>query len=213
MACNSSEPTLFPELVDQIKEAGPNALTEAERQALVVGVVPWCRKLARQFVAAVRGKSGRKLDVEDMEAEAFLAAAEAARFFDTRRGIAFTTYVRAWVDTHLIAVTDPRYEVAAAAMEFPDRVSARDDGPEEIETPGPDADARRLLGNLNEPARTVVRLVVFDRLTVGRVAVQLDMPLKDVRLHLRNAADRLAKARGTDDAVAAMIAMSGNGDE
>jgi DNA-directed RNA polymerase specialized sigma24 family protein len=40
----------------------------------------------------------------------------------------------------------------------------------------------------------VVRLSVFDRLTPGRIAVQLDMPLKDVRLHLRNASHKLGKA-------------------
>jgi DNA-directed RNA polymerase specialized sigma24 family protein len=210
MSCSAGEPTLFPELVEQIKEAGPNGLSEPERQALVLGVLSWCRRLARDFAGELRRK-GRAVEVDDMEGEAFLAAAEAAQYYDPRRGVAFTTFVRPWVQTHLIAVTDPRYTVAAAAMEFPERVTSREDGPEEIERPGPDADARRVLGNLAEPARSVVRLSVFDGLTPGRIAVRLDMPLKDVRLHLRNAAARLGKVRETDDAVADMIAAAGNG--
>jgi RNA polymerase sigma factor (sigma-70 family) len=210
MACNSSEPSLFPELVEQAKDAGPNSLSGAERHKLVESVIGWCRKLARDFAAA-RRLAGQRLEVDDIESEAFVAAAEAACYFDPRRGIQFTTYVRAWVDRHLIAVADPRYRIEAAAMEFPERVASRDDGPEEIDPPGPDADARRILGSLAEPARTIVRLSVFDRLSPGRIAAQLGMPLKDVRLHLRNSAAKLNHGSSNDAGFAAMMAAAGNG--
>jgi hypothetical protein len=120
MSCPADGPLLFPELVEQVREAGPNTLTEGERQSLVVGVLNWCRKLARDFARDLRTRTGRVVDVEDMEGEAFVAATEAAQYWHASRGVAFTTFVRPWVQTHLIAVTDQRYTVPMAGMEFPD---------------------------------------------------------------------------------------------
>lgn len=215
MSCapQAAPPLLFPELLEQVREAGPNSLSETERQRLVIGVVAWCRRLARDFAAELPRRGGRRAEVEDLEAEAFVAAAEAAAYFDPRRGVQFTTFVKPWVQTHLIAITDPRYKVEAGGMEFPERVAAREDGPTEIEADEPDADARRMLAGLPEPTRSIVRLAVFDRLTPGRIAVQLDMPLKDVRLHLRNATDKLGRGARNDDAVGLMLALSGNDGE
>jgi RNA polymerase sigma factor (sigma-70 family) len=205
----SAAADLFPELAEKIKDAGPNSLTEGERQKLVVAVIPWCRKLAREHADHIR-RTGRRVETEDLEAEAFVAASEAAQYFDPRRGCQFTTFVKPWVQTHLIAKTDLRYQVEAAGMEYPDRQPDRADGPEEIEPAGPTAAELRILGNLPEPTRTVVRLSVFDRLSPGRIADQLGMALKDVRLHLRNAAGRLGKVADGDNAVGAMLAASGN---
>jgi DNA-directed RNA polymerase specialized sigma24 family protein len=214
---------LFPDQVAEVRKAGPNALSEPERHKLVEKVIPWCRRLARDHATAIRLATGRRLEIDDLEGEAFVAAAEAAIYYDPRRGVGFTTYVRPWVQTHLTQKTDPRYTVQAAGMEFPERVADRDDGPAEVEADTPDADEARLLGNLQEPARTIVRLCVFEGLSPAQVAIQAaGMPYydhgvrrvieadKDVKLIMRNAAAKLARGVATGDAVDAMIGASGN---
>jgi RNA polymerase sigma factor (sigma-70 family) len=201
---------LFPEVL-AAKEAGPNALTEPERQALVIKVIPWCRKLARDHADELSRK-GRRVEVEEVESEAFLAATDAAQYYDPRRVAAeFITFVRPWVQNHLTAVTDPRYQVQAVAIEFPERIADRDDWPAEAEPDGPDADQETQLRNLPEPTRTIVRLSVFDRLPPGRIAAQLGIALKDVRLHLRNAVGRLNRAAESDAAAAAMFGTPDTG--
>jgi DNA-directed RNA polymerase specialized sigma24 family protein len=219
-----AEYTLFPESVEQLRAAGPNALSEPERQGLVVGVIDWCRKLAHQHARKLRSK-GRTPDTDNLEGEAFLAATEAAQYFDERRGVRFTTFAGAWVRTHLMSVTDDRLDVAAAPLDEPAWVEMRADGGDpavlaeeaeegqflraveawgESEAEVPEI-WRRLLGNLAGTAREAVRLLVFERLPASRIAQQLGMEVKDVRLVLRNAAARLSKARAAGDAFDRML--------
>jgi RNA polymerase sigma factor (sigma-70 family) len=174
---------------------------------MILSVTKWCRKLARDHCSEV-GRMGRRFEVEDLESEAFLAATEAAQYWHESRGVQFITFASAWIRTHLIAVTDPRLTPQGAGIEFPERIESREDGPEEIEDAKPCEVSRRLLGNLPEPTRTIVQLSVFSRLSPGRIAMQLGIPLKDIRLHLRNAGDRLKKASAAGDGVDQMIAMA-----
>jgi RNA polymerase sigma factor (sigma-70 family) len=221
------------ELVAQARAAGPNSLTEAERQKLVLSVVDWCRKLANAHYKTLRESVRAALDVDDLHSEAFVAATEAAEYFDPRRGIQFTTFSAAYIRTHLTGIADPRHALAArsveSAEEFPDRAGEGED-PAALAEEAEEAALigtcerwnkseeevrqiwRRLLSNLPEPTREIVRLLVFERQPASRIAMRLGMKAKDVRLHLRNAAKRLTKAEATGAAADVLCAASGNGD-
>jgi RNA polymerase sigma factor (sigma-70 family) len=203
-----SQPCLFPE-IEQARRGGENTLTEPEREGLVLGVLDWCRRLARDH-AETLAQCGRRPEADDLIQEAFLAATEAARYYHADRGTRFTTFVKPWVQIHLTAVTDRRLVVPMGAMEHPESVKDRDDGPEAIEPDEPDAGERRLLGNLPEPCRTIVRLSVFDGLGPDRIAAQLGLAVKDVKLMMRNGAARLGRALDSDGDFDGMAAASGN---
>ena len=200
---------LFPELCEQVRKAGANALSDPERHALIAKYLRWFRKLARAQAKRLASQ-GRPAEVEDVEGEAFLAASEAAQFYRPEIGVQFGTFATAWIARHFARTYDARLAVPAVGLEFPDRQVAREDGPEEAADPEPDEEGRRLLNNLPEPTRTIVRLSVFARLSPGRIADQLGMSLKDVRLELRNAAAKLGRAVAVGEAMDCMSRASGN---
>lgn len=166
-----------------------NALSDADRGKLVEGVMAWCRKQARDAAKAA-SLAGRSIDVEDLESEAFIAAVCASKVYDPTTKNKFLTVAAAWVKTHLRMILDPRRTVRPGQIGAPELVTARDDG-DEAEPYDPNKAELRTLRSIKEPARSIVRMVIFGDLTPDQVAVQLGMEVKDVKLHLRNAAESM----------------------
>ena len=167
-----------------------NTLTEGERMALVESCQRTCSKEARAAANAAPAH-----EFEDLEQEAFLACVEASRRWLPDRGTKFNTYATACVRRHLAnVVTRQRGEglvriEAWDAVEQPDR-----EGVEEKDEVVPLTDEQtEALRRLGEPALTVVTLLVVHGLNPDQVAVQLDRPVKDVKLIARNAAKALPR--------------------
>lgn len=185
-----------------------NDLTEAERQELAASVFALCRKMAREKAAELRDQ-GRRVDADELEGDAMLAAVQAAREFDPARGeryetraVKFSTFARGFIATALLASTDER---ALPRVKYTDRLERLDrpggDGGEEDREPvEPNDGQARLLGLLHEPARTVVRLVVFEGLTPDQAAARTGRKPKDIKLILRNAAADLMDRQTTHGA-------------
>lgn len=165
-----------------------NALTEPERMALVASCKRTCAKEAR---AAASGNPAHEF--EDLEQEALLACVEAARRWSPTLGTKFNTYATACIRRHLANVTTKHRGEGVVhiagwdAVVQPDR-ECEDEGPEPLTDAQAEAVAR-----LGEPAATVVRLLVVDKLSPDQVATQLGRPVKDVKLIARNAAKSLPR--------------------
>lgn len=195
----------------------PNALSPAERQKLVVSVIPWCKKAAREQVQALE-RIGRAADFEELESEAYVAACQAAEFYREGKGATFLSYARTWIANRFREATDTRRTVQAGHLACPEIVPepelAAEDGPD---TYTPTADEERMLRVLDEPARTIVRMVVFEGLSPDQVALQMaGQPyyvkvkgrtvkrtvgeVKDVKLIIRNSVEALGKYMKAEDA-------------
>jgi len=174
--------------------AGPrteNALPQSVRDALVEGCVNLCKKVARTFARTIPGA-----DVEDLEGEAALACVEAARFWQPEGSAKFSTFAQSYMEKRLKGLAaDQRQSAALVRPEDWDPIARDADEAPEEENAGPTDDDRELLAKLDEPARTAVRLVVFERTAPDRAAEQLGMPVKDLKLVLRNAAKVLEKEK------------------
>lgn len=169
----------------------PNNLSDHERNRLVESCLPWCKKLAREHAKSIN-LADRHFDIEDLESEAYVACVHASQFYRPDRGTKFITMASAWIRTHLRSVTDSRRVVVPGRMSQPELVEEQDcDG--DAEAYSPNEAEERMLRTLDEPARTVVRLIVFDGLRPEQVAAQLGMEVKDVKLVMRNSAEKLGK--------------------
>jgi RNA polymerase sigma factor (sigma-70 family) len=168
----------------------PNDLTKEERNALVEGCLPWCKKLAREHAQTLKCAE-RHFDADDLEAEAYVACCSAAQYYRPERGTKFITMASAWIRTHLRSVTDARRIVVPGRMEQPELVEDRDEADDDSGAYTPNTDEERMLKALAEPARSVVRLVVFEGLRPDQVAAQLNMDVKDVKLIMRNSVAKL----------------------
>lgn len=188
----SAAATMFPDDVIVAKNR-ENTLTVAERQELAASVVGLCKTMGRDAADRLE-LAGRHFEAEEFEAEAMLAAVQAAREWQPDRGTKFSTFAVAFINQHFAGVTDRRYQVSLAEMEFPDHFPQREADEDAGDEPGtrePNADQLRLLNTLPEPTRSVVRLCVFDGFTPDMIAKQLHMAPKDVKLVIRNAGHRL----------------------
>jgi DNA-directed RNA polymerase specialized sigma24 family protein len=216
MSCRKpQEATLFDDPNEAYKRAGKNDPATVDRKALVEGVVGWCNRLAGKFLAEQRTK-GRPLDIDldDLRSEAYVAACEAAEFYHPSSGFQFTTFVRPWVWARFLAVADQRRTFRAAAMEFPERVPDREATDGEAEVDEPSEDQRRLMAKLPPFSRELVRLHVFERVSIGALATRFDLDLKDIRLALRTAAELIGqtKTKGAeaDAGIDRMLAAAGS---
>lgn len=186
-------PALFPECSP--RPEGGNNLSPAVREAMVEGCINLCKKLARRIAKTIPGA-----DVDDLEGEAMLACAEASIQWipDSSYGNSkFSTFAHSYIEKRLRGLaTDQREQTQCVHLESWESVSGREeedgDTDNEVSLTGDD---RELLVKIPEPARTAVRLVVFDRRTPDQVAAELGMDVKDVKLILRNAAKTLAQQK------------------
>ncbi len=173
-----------------------NTLSEAERGQLVESCLNLCRKVARQAAARSPGE-----DIDDLEGEAMLACVEAAKRWhppeDGKPGAKFSTFAQAYMQKRLNGlVADRRQELAAMRGANWDLIADRgEDFADDSVAYAPNENERELLSKITEPAREAVRLVVFEGLPPDRVADQLGMSVKDVKLILRNAGKALTKAK------------------
>lgn len=173
-----------------------NTLSEAERGHLVESCLNLCRKVARQAAARSPGE-----DIDDLEGEAMLACVEAAKRWHPpapgQPAAKFSTFAQAYMQKRLKGlVADRRQELAALRGANWDLIADRgEDFADDSATYAPNENERELLSKLTEPAREAVRLVVFEGLPPDRVADQLGMSVKDVKLILRNASKALTKAK------------------
>jgi RNA polymerase sigma factor (sigma-70 family) len=194
--------------IETARKRGENDLDQTARGRLVTKNIGWLRKLAGQHARQVRA-AGDHCEREELESEAFVAAVEAAKFYDPDLGIRFVTYVSPWVRTALIRFTDPRAADKAGPMEFPDSVGDREDGPTEFDPRDTTPFEAGLLRNLSPVNAQIVRLFAVDGLAPSRIAEQLDMTPKDVRLELANAARKIAEAVRRGESIDAAAAGGG----
>jgi DNA-directed RNA polymerase specialized sigma24 family protein len=135
------------------------------------------------------------MDVANLEGEALLACVEAARFWEPEGAAKFATFAQAYVQKRLRGMAADQKKEAAALRQanwdlIPDEL---DDDETEITEPTEEQEA--ILGALAEPMRTAVRQIVFEGLTPARVAAQMGVEVKDLKLSIRNAATALRRAK------------------
>lgn len=175
----------------------PNALTPAERQALVLSVVRWVYRLAARYAR------GSRTPVEDMVSAGFEGAAYAASVYDPGRGIKFDTYATWWIRQRMqkeiagarvlgFTHTGGRYRnpdwrpAVATAPDRPDGKAPVDFlavvGPGE---PGVGLDWELLTAALTEREREVAALRYVMRLNNREIARELGVSYQRVgQLHL-----------------------------
>lgn len=166
-----------------------NALTEAERMALVESCQRTCAKEAR-----TAAKANSVHEFEDLEQEACLACVEASRRWSPTAGTKFNTYATACIRRHLANVTTKHRGEGVVHIEAWDAVvqPERDEDDEDDRDPLTEAQ-EEALARLGEPALTVVTLLVVEGLSPDQVATQIGRPVKDVKLIARNAAKALPR--------------------
>jgi RNA polymerase sigma factor (sigma-70 family) len=167
-----------------------NSLTEGERMALVESCKRTCAHEARR---AARNSPGHEF--EDLEQEALLACVEASRRWSPDAGTKFNTYATACIRRYLQSVTARHRGDGIVHLESWDAVVQPDGTGDEPDGEPDPLTARQedALARLGEPARTILKMVVVDGLTPDQVATQLDRPVKDIKLIMRNAAKALPK--------------------
>lgn len=178
--------TLFPDLF-----ADPvNDLSTEERNALVLRCERLCASLARGALGGVPG-----LDADDLTQEALLVFTEAAAKWSPRLGVKFSSYVTTGVRRHLDKLVITHRSRGEVSPESWDTVPGREEvgDEEQAAAEGYTATQAEAVARLTEPMRTAVRLVLDERLSPDRIAVQLNLSTKDVKLLLRNAAHQLRR--------------------
>lgn len=179
----------YSNLLGEVAPAKHNSLSAEERNALVLSCERMCIGIARKAVHGARG-----LDVDDLTQEAMVSCVEASKRWDPTRGVKFSSYAHKCIarDVNKIVVAHrSKGEVQSEDWDgFVDPQTA--DGPT---TPGREFTPEQLaaIDRLPETARLVVRLVLDDGLSPARIADQVGLGIKDVKLVLRNAAAQLRK--------------------
>lgn len=170
--------------------APENSLPEGERMELVENCQRTCAKEAR--VAALKNPAHA---FEDLEQEALLACVLASRRWSPTMGAKFNTFATSCIKRHLKNVVTNHRGEGVVRIEGWDAVPQPDrEGVEEEDEVEPlSEEQEQALRRLGEPAFTVVTLLVVHKLSPEQVAVQLDLPLKDVKLIARNAGKTLPK--------------------
>ena len=174
------------------KRQEPNQLSLPKRQKLVESVIPLCRNFAAKTWGQIEGFAGARMTLEDLEADCYVAATQAAEKFDPARGFQFTTACTAYLMRSVRASIQTAFG-HRVALEFDDaRNSAGEQVPfEESDILPPNAEESLLLANLSGIPKEVVRLTVFEELQPEQVAQQIGIPVKDVRLIMRNSVKHL----------------------
>lgn len=176
----------------------PNRLSIPERQKLVESVIPLCRDFAAKTWQQIESFAGSRLGLEDLESDCYVSAVQAAEKFDPARGYRFTTACTAYLIRGVRATIQEAFGHRVTLVFDDNRNSAGEQEPfEETDILPPNAEESLLLANLTGINREVVRLAVFEELQPEQVAQQVGIPVKDVRLIMRNSAKHLqgVKAR------------------
>lgn len=199
MAASIAPTKHIPGLEPQRGPRTDNDLSEAARNALVESCMNLCRKLARQAVADVVNA-----DIADLEGEAFLACCQAAKAyrpdgvgveFCAESAAKFATFAHPYITKRLRGLSQDQRRLAAMARPEKWEIVPESEAVDSEEPIEPDDEARELLAKIPEPSRTAARLVVFERRSPDQVAEQLGIPVKDVKLVLRNAAKELQREK------------------
>lgn len=182
---------------DEKKPKCKNSLTDAQRGELVLSHEKLCRQLANKTRRKFAGNQAT-MSIEDLTSEAFLACVEASQYFDPNRGSKFITFATQWIQRHLSGVLTKGLAGAVVNLpgdfDQPDK-SIIEDEKNECVPHEPDEETRILLGNLNEQQRAVVSGIVIDRLLPEQVAELLNIPVKDVKIIIRNACKHLTQVQ------------------
>lgn len=189
--------------VQQDKQRQENQLSDAERGELVLSCESLCRKLAQKAVPYDDNTSRRSQKIEDMTSEAFLACVEAAKYFEPpspgnpSKAAKFSTVATNYITKKLKRIQEDERKAAqcgtGANWDLVPEENDEEDYKLVVDEPG--SNDLKILGSLAEPARSVVRLMVFEKVPPDRVATQLGMETKDVKLIVRNSIRALAKAK------------------
>lgn len=163
-----------------------NNLTRAEQNELVLSV----QHLARGEAIRHGHHINRTNEIDDLTSIALVGIVEASKTFQEERGTKFSTWATAWMRRCLIRES-AKLE-SAIDLESWDHIA--DDAEEstgEIDTRTPNAEQALLLSTLPESSREIVRLAVFERMAPDQIAAFLHLPVKDVKLQIRNAGQSL----------------------
>lgn len=176
-----------------------NELGQSARDSLVLSMQSRCRAEAVLFARAI----GRPNEIADFESVALLAVVSAARYYDPTRGAEFASYATSWIRR--------TFRREASRIEQANEIESWDaiaGGADDVDEGGPDREAsdrqpngeqRILLSKLSPKIREVVSLCVFYCLTPDQISERLSMPLKDVKLAIRNAGETIGVFLSHDD--------------
>lgn len=164
-----------------------NRLSDAERNALVLS----CEGLYKSLAWEAAKAAGLLHELDDLVMDAALACVEASRAWEPGTSAKFSTYATTRIKRHLIKCVEDA-KPGATAVRFANWDHVEDEAPADADgavrlTP----EEQTLLGRIDHADREAVRLVVCEGLTPDRVAEQLGVEVKDVKLRLRNAAKKL----------------------
>jgi RNA polymerase sigma factor (sigma-70 family) len=170
-------------------------MTTSEREAMLRSAERQVRAMARQLADGF----GKRHERDEFEGDAVLFMVESLSRWDPARGASFPTYAVAYARRSLIrkhARPGPR-EVVSEVIE---RAEALDEPtPLAPPTVAPNPEQQAVLGAVNEPARTYVRLIRFEGLTPAQVADQFQQPVKDIKLAIRNAYAQMCRLIEQED--------------
>jgi DNA-directed RNA polymerase specialized sigma24 family protein len=187
-----------------------NELPQPERDRLVESMI------GRAEAEGVRHAEyiGRLDMIDDFQSEAKLATVVASKTWHPGEVSQFGTYATAVIRRSLLAYTRNAIE-PATGMEDWSGVPGRTDCDDEPATENgrePNDYQQSLLAKLDEPARSIVRCVVFGCDKPDDVAERFGIELKDVKLHIRNASRTLGKVVDFDDGDSLFDACEFEGD-
>jgi DNA-directed RNA polymerase specialized sigma24 family protein len=166
------------------------------------------RSMARRLAVSY----GQRHEQDEWEASAITYGVEALGKWQPGRGVKFATFATAYARQSLIRQhAKPR---AIATQGLADCEGRSQDSPAETRNlRRPTREQARLLRALKEPARSYVRLVRFGGLSPAQVADQCRVPVKDVKLVLRNAYRQLCRVLDAEELEQPPIELPNRGSE
>ena len=181
--------------------AASSATLPIDRDALAVSCLPMCRALARQMCPPDDSRQRREHRIDDIASEAALACWEVALTFDPAGPAKFSTVAYSYISKRLRNIIDEQRLAAQHATGADMGLIVQgvgddaDDDHDDDDAVSLTDDERDLMQRLPIHARRVVALVAFGGFTPEQAATQLGLPVKDVKLVIRNAAKVLAVER------------------
>jgi RNA polymerase sigma factor (sigma-70 family) len=195
---------LFPTTHEEAKATNGTARPIRTIEELVLSCVGLCKKLARQFAPVCDSPKMFAQRVEEYTLEANLACVECANGYKPEGSAEFSTVAHSYISKRLQRLKEnDRLQTGMIMETYPDSrtdPANAEDEPIEVEPIKIDTRSNDLLLQLNEPARSLVRLMLFENLTRHQAGEQLGMKAKDIELALRNATTQLIRIQRTIDA-------------
>jgi RNA polymerase sigma factor (sigma-70 family) len=156
-----------------------NSLTQDERNELVASCDRTCKSEARK---ATLQSSGRH-EFDDLLQEAYIACIGASKRWLPDVGVQFNSYATACVRRHLKnLISHGRTDDVRVEDWDTVKVWNSDATSPRALTP----DEERVIGQMKPETARIIRLIVAERLTPQQVAEQIERPVKDVKLIIRN---------------------------